>query len=214
MAEGTLAYMSPEQTGRMNRSIDRRTDLYALGITLYELATGVLPFRSQDPLDLVHQHIARVPESPRKHRPELPPIVADLILRLIAKDVEARYQSATGVQADLTRCLDSLDGGAVPRFPLGQRDATDEFRIPQNLVGRAAKVAVLEEALSRSRAGAVELVIVEGPSGIGKSALVGAISRLASETQALHVQGKFDQLRRDLPIPQSSRPSASSRDAC
>lgn len=197
--EGTLAYMSPEQTGRMNRPIDRRTDLYALGVTLYELATGVLPFRSQDPLDLVHQHIARVPESPRYHRPELPAIVADLILRLIAKDAEARYQSASGVQADLKRCLETLNAGEVPPFPLGQHDGTDEFRIPQNLVGRAAKVAVLEDALSRSRAGGVELVVVEGPSGIGKSALVGEISRLASETQALHVQGKFDQLRRDLP---------------
>jgi predicted ATPase len=197
--EGTLAYMAPEQTGRMNRLIDRRADLYALGITLYELATGVLPFSSQDPLDLVHQHIARIPASPREHRPDLPRIFADLILRLIAKDAEARYQSANGVQADLRRCLETLDGDTVAPFPLGQHDGTDEFRIPQNLIGRAAEVAVLDEALSRSCAGAVELVVVEGPSGIGKSALVGELIRLGSVACALHVQGKFDQLRRDLP---------------
>ena len=197
--EGTLAYMAPEQTGRMNRPVDRRADLYALGITLYELATGVLPFRSQDALDLVHQHIAKTPASPREHRPELPRVVADLILKLIAKDAEARYQSASGVQADLERCLDTLDGDVVASFPIGQRDAADEFRIPQNLIGRAAEVAALDEALSRSRAGAVQLVVVEGPSGVGKSALVGEITRLASAARALHVQGKFDQLRRDLP---------------
>ncbi|HSV58451.1 MAG TPA: serine/threonine-protein kinase PknK, partial [Variovorax sp.] len=197
--EGTLAYMAPEQTGRMNRPIDRRSDLYALGITLYELATGVLPFRSQDPLDLVHQHIARIPASPREHRPELPRVLADLILKLIAKDAEARYQSAAGVLADLRRCLETLDGDSVPPFPIGQHDASDEFRIPQNLIGRAKEVADLDEALSRTCAGAVQLVVVEGPSGIGKSALVGEIARLASAARALHVQGKFDQFRRDLP---------------
>ncbi|MDM0117076.1 AAA family ATPase [Variovorax sp. J22R133] len=197
--EGTLAYMAPEQTGRMNRRIDRRSDLYALGITLYELATGVLPFRSQDPLDLVHQHIARIPASPREHRPELPRVLADLILKLIAKDAEARYQSAAGVHADLRRCLETLDGDSVPPFPIGQHDASDEFRIPQSLIGRAREVADLDQALSRSRAGAVQLVVVEGPSGIGKSVLVGEIARLASAARALHVHGKFDQFRRDLP---------------
>ena len=197
--EGTLAYMAPEQTGRMNRPIDRRSDLYALGITLYELATGVLPFRSDDPLDLVHQHIARIPASPREHRPELPRVLAELILRLIAKDAEARYQSAAGVLADLKRCLETLDDDNVPLFAIGQHDASDEFRIPQSLIGRAREIAELEEALSRSCAGGVQLVVVEGPSGIGKSALVGEIARLASAARALHVHGKFDQFRRDLP---------------
>lgn len=197
--EGTLAYMAPEQTGRMNRPIDRRSDLYSLGITLYELATGTLPFSSQNPLDLVHQHIARVPPSPRERRPDLPRILADLILRLIAKDAEARYQTANGVQADLMRCLDTLDGETIPQFALGQNDGIDELRVPQNLVGRATEIAALDDALSRSCAGAVELVVVEGPSGIGKSALVGELGRLASAARALHVQGKFDQLRRDLP---------------
>lgn len=197
--EGTIAYMAPEQTGRMNRALDRRSDLYALGITLYELATGVLPFRSEDPLDLVHQHIARVPASPREHRPELPRVLADVILRLIAKDAEARYQSAAGVQADLRRCLETLDGDSVPPFAIGQHDASEEFRIPQSLIGRAKEVAELDEALSRSRAGAVQLVVVEGPSGIGKSVLVGEIARLASAARALHVFGKCDQFRRDLP---------------
>jgi len=197
--EGTLAYMAPEQTGRMNRPIDRRSDLYALGTTLYELATGVLPFRSADPLDLVHQHIAQIPPSPREHRPELPRVFADLILKLMAKDAEARYQSAAGVLADLRRCLETLDGDAVPPFVIGQHDANDEFRIPQSLIGRAREVTELDDALSRSCAGAVQLVVVEGPSGIGKSALVGEIARLASTARALHVHGKFDQFRRDLP---------------
>ncbi|SFN17685.1 AAA family ATPase [Variovorax sp. OV329] len=197
--EGTLAYMAPEQTGRMNRPIDRRSDLYALGTTLYELATGLLPFRSQDPLDLVHQHIARIPPSPREHRPELPRVLADLILKLMAKDAEARYQSAAGVLADLRRCLDALDGDTVPPFAIGQHDAYDEFRIPQSLIGRAREVGELNDALSRSCAGAVQLVVVEGPSGIGKSVLVGEIARLASAARALQVGGKFDQFRRDLP---------------
>ena len=197
--EGTLAYMAPEQTGRMNRPIDRRSDLYALGTSLYELATGVLPFRSQDPLDLVHQHIARIPASPREHRPELPRVVAELILKLLAKDAEARYQSAAGVLMDLRQCLETLDGDMVAPFAIGQHDASDEFRIPQNLIGRAKEVAELDEALSRICAGAVQLVVVEGPSGIGKSVLVGEIARLASAARALHVHGKFDQFRRDLP---------------
>lgn len=197
--EGTLAYMAPEQTGRMNRPIDRRSDLYALGITLYELATGVLPFRSEDPLELVHQHIAQVPASPREHRPELPRVLADIILKSIAKDAEVRYQSAAGVQADLRRCLAMLDGDTVPPFAIGEHDASDEFRVPHSLIGRAKEVAELAEALARSRAGAVQLVVVEGPSGIGKSVLVGEIARLASAARALHVHGKFDQFRRDLP---------------
>jgi predicted ATPase/class 3 adenylate cyclase len=197
--EGTLAYMAPEQTGRMNRPIDRRSDLYALGTTLYELATGLLPFRSQDPLELVHQHIALLPASPREHRPELPRVIADLILKLMAKDAEARYQSAVGVLADLRRCLETLDGDTVPPFEIGQHDANDEFRIPQSLIGRAGEVAELDDALSRSCAGAVQLVVVEGPSGIGKSVLVGEIARLASAARALHVHGKFEQFRRDLP---------------
>ena len=197
--EGTLAYMAPEQTGRMNRPVDRRADLYALGISLYELLTGVLPFRSPDPLDLVHQHIARVPASPREHRPELPRVVAELVLRLMAKDAEGRYQSATAVLADLRQCLATLDGDSVAPFVLGRDDGSDEFRIPQSLIGRTAEVSALDDALARSRAGAVQLVVVEGPSGIGKSALVGEIARFASAAQALHVQGKFDQFRRDLP---------------
>lgn len=197
--EGTLAYMAPEQTGRMNRQVDRRSDLYALGISLYQLLTGVLPFRSPDPLDLVHQHIARVPASPREHRPDLPRVVAELVLRLIAKDAEGRYQTAAGVATDLRRCLATLDGLQVAPFELGREDGSDEFRIPQSLIGRADEVKALDDALARSRAGAVQLVVVEGPSGIGKSALVGEIARLASAARALHVQGKFDQFRRDLP---------------
>jgi predicted ATPase/class 3 adenylate cyclase len=195
MLEGTLAYLAPEQTGRMNRPVDRRSDLYALGVTLYELLTGVRPFRAADPVKLVHQHLAVRPPSPAEHRPDVEGPIADIILKLLEKNPESRYQTAAGLQRDLERCL-----SARSSFPLGTEDASDEFRIPPQLFGRNREVGVLKGALGRAAGGAVELLLVHGPSGIGKSALVGELRREAAAASALQIAGKFDQYNRELPF--------------
>jgi predicted ATPase/serine phosphatase RsbU (regulator of sigma subunit) len=187
--EGTLAYMSPEQTGRMNRVLDRRTDLYSLGVALYELATGVLPFRTDDPLELVHSHIARTPTPPYAVAPEIPRIVSDIIMRLLSKVAEDRYQDAAGLRFDLQRAR--VD--PTP-FALGEQDFSDELRISQKLYGREAETAALVAAFDRVRAGAGELVLVWGDAGVGKSALVNELRGAGH-----FVSGRFDPVGRAVP---------------
>src|SRR5262249_9795109 len=152
--EGTLAYMSPEQTGRMNRRIDRRSDLYSLGVTLYELFTGALPFAQTDPLEVVHSHIARVPPAPRDVVPSLPPVLSAIVMKLLRKVAEERYQSAAGAAADLRAGLALIERGAAGElFPLGREDACDELRIPQKLYGREEELATLLAAFEKTRQG-------------------------------------------------------------
>jgi serine/threonine protein kinase len=148
--EGTLAYMSPEQTGRMNRGIDYRTDFYSLGVTFYELLTGQLPFQSSDPMELVHCHIARMPTPPIELVPSIPQMVNDIVMKLMAKTAEERYQSAFGLRADLETCLQQyLEKGSISQFILGERDICDRFVIPEKLYGREAEVATLLAAFDR-----------------------------------------------------------------
>ncbi|WP_437679175.1 AAA family ATPase [Sorangium sp. So ce131] len=203
--EGTLAYIAPEQTGRMNRSVDFRADLYSLGVTLYELFTGVLPFDTSDPLELVHSHIARSPRAPAACRPDLPPILSDLILKLLSKTVEQRYQTADGLQHDLQRCLDQVKrSGAVEVFGLGERDRSDELAIPEKLYGRERELADLLESFGRAREGGSELVLLAGPAGVGKSALVEALHQeLLGEVY--FGAGKFDYLARSAPYAPIAR---------
>jgi hypothetical protein len=199
LLEGTLSYMSPEQTGRMNRTLDRRTDLYSLGVTLYELLTGALPFSTTDPLELVHSHLARTPPSPHQVSPVIPPPVSDIVMKLLSKVAEDRYRDAAGLKADLQACLDQLEqGGRVTAFPLGQFDFSDELRIPQKLYGREAESGVLLAAFQRSRAGAAELLLISGYSGVGKSALVNEIQQQVVRGGHF-AAGKFDQLHRSVP---------------
>ena len=200
LLDGTLAYMSPEQTGRMNRSLDRRTDLYSLGVSLYQLLTGRLPFEASDPLQLVHSHIARAPRPVRVLSPDVPQQVDDIVLKLMAKGAEDRYQSASGLKADLEECLARLRRtGDVGAFPLGRSDASGELSIPQKLYGRDAEVATLLGAFEGARRGGTRLLLIAGYSGVGKSALVNEIHKQVV-TSGAFVAGKFDQLNRSIPF--------------
>ncbi|HEY0708604.1 MAG TPA: AAA family ATPase, partial [Polyangia bacterium] len=205
---GTLAYMSPEQTGRMNRSLDSRSDLYSLGATLYELVTGVLPFAASDPMEWVHSHVARQPVPPADRfetapvwRPEpIPRQLSDIIVRLLAKAAEDRYQTAAGVAADLARCLEQWEReGRIGAFVLGERDAASRLLMPEKLYGREAETRRLLEAFDRVvKTGVSELVLVTGYSGIGKSALVNELHKVIVLPRGLYAAGKFDQYKRNV----------------
>ena len=197
---GTLAYMSPEQTGRMNRSIDTRSDLYSLGVTLYQMLTGVLPFAAADPLEWVHCHIARQPVAPADRR-EVPEPLSAIIMRLLAKNAEDRYQTAAGLEADLRRCLSQWQShGRIDSFPLGADDLSDRLLIPEKLYGREREVDALLAAFDRVVAqGTAELVLVSGYSGVGKSSVVNELHKALVPPRGLFAAGKFDQYKRDIP---------------
>lgn len=200
--EGTLAYISPEQTGRMNRLLDYRTDFYSLGVTFYELLTGKLPFESDEPLELVHCHIAKQGRSPHEINPEIPRVVSNLIMKLMAKTAEERYQSAWGIKADLEKILTQLQtSGNISEFPLGDGDISDKFQIPQKLYGRETEIETLLTAFNRVASGKsqIELILVGGYSGIGKSALVQEIYKPITEKRGYFISGKFDQFQRNIP---------------
>ncbi|HUB47730.1 MAG TPA: AAA family ATPase [Acetobacteraceae bacterium] len=198
---GTLAYMAPEQTGRMNRSIDARSDLYALGVTLYQMLTGYLPFTASDPMEWVHCHIARRPVPPAGRLENVPPAVSAIILKLLSKTAEERYQTATGVERDLRRCLADWDAGVrMTDFPLGEHDTPDRLMIPEKLYGRQHEIEILLAAFDRVVAGGrPELVLVSGYSGIGKSAVVNEVHKVLVLPRGLFASGKFDQYKRDIP---------------
>jgi PAS domain S-box-containing protein len=198
---GTLAYMAPEQTGRMNRSIDARSDLYSLGVILYEVLTGVLPFAAADPLEWVHCHIARQPLPPHERVNSIPEPVSAIVMKLLAKTAEERYQTAAGLQADLRRCLTEWESqGEIAPFPLGMQDASDRLLIPEKLYGRESEIAVLLDAFDRVVAsGTAELVLVSGYSGIGKSSVVNELHKALVLRRGLFAAGKFDQYKRDIP---------------
>ncbi len=198
--EGTLAYISPEQTGRMNRTLDYRTDFYSLGATLYELLTGVLPHVATDPLEMVHCHIAKHPEPPHLIRPDIPQAVSEIVMKLLAKNAEDRYQSSLGVKADLEECLRQFDTAAVINpFPLARHDVPERFRVPQKLYGRTEQVQALMDAYDRVAKGAREMTLVSGEAGIGKTSLVREISGPIARRRGFFVVGKFDQFPRDKP---------------
>jgi PAS domain S-box-containing protein len=197
---GTLAYMAPEQTGRMNRSIDTRTDLYSLGVTLYQMLTGVLPFAAADPLEWVHCHIARQPTPPGDHAAVPGPLSA-IIIKLLAKNAEKRYQTASGLEADLRRCLAECQShGRIDSFALGAHDASDRLLIPENLYGREREIDTLLAAFDRVVAqGTPEFVLVSGYSGVGKSSVVNELHKALVPPRGLFASGKFDQYKRDIP---------------
>ncbi|HXB67525.1 MAG TPA: AAA family ATPase, partial [Candidatus Acidoferrales bacterium] len=197
---GSLAYMSPEQTGRMNRSVDARSDLYSLGVMLYEMLMGVLPFAAADPLEWVHCHIARQPVAPADRR-ALPEPLSAITMRLLAKNSEERYQTAAGLEADLRRCLKEWQSqGRIDPFTLGAHDLSDRLLIPENLYGREREVDALLAAFDRVVAqGIAELVLVSGYSGVGKSSVVNELHKVLVPQRGLFAAGKFDQYKGDVP---------------
>ncbi len=209
--EGTLAYLSPEQTGRMNRSLDYRSDFYSLGVTFYELLTGQLPFETTDILELVHCHIAKPPVPLCEHNAAIPKAVSDLVLKLMAKNAEDRYQSAWGIKADLEACLRQIaETDRIDAIQLGLQDISDHFQIPQKLYGREAEIAALLATFDRIlgeesswfdefRASDREFMLVSGYAGIGKSALVQELYKPITAHRGYFVWGKFDQFQRNIP---------------
>ena len=219
--EGTLAYISPEQTGRMNQGIDYRTDFYSLGVTFSELLTGELPFKSDDPLELIHCHIAKMPTllgnrvgasladrlqgvsgvDSTGNREEVPQVVSDIVMKLMAKNAEDRYQSALGLKYDLEKCLEQLETtGEIEAFELGERDICDRFIIPEKLYGREKEVHTLLESFNRVAEGQSEMMLVAGFSGVGKTAVVNEVHKPITQHHGYFIKGKFDQFNRNIPF--------------
>lgn len=198
---GTLAYMAPEQTGRMNRSIDSRSDLYAFGVTLYEILAGTLPFAADDPMEWVHCHVARHPAPLQSKARGIPGVVCEIVMKLLAKTAEDRYQTAAGVEHDLRRALDEWETtGRVRAFVPGSHDASERLLIPEKLYGRNAEIEVLLSSLQRVVArGDTQLVLVSGYAGIGKSSVVNELHRVLVSPRGLFAAGKFDQYKRGIP---------------
>jgi PAS domain S-box-containing protein len=198
---GTLAYMAPEQTGRMNRSIDSRSDLYSLGVTFYQMLTGTLPFTASDPVEWVHCHIARQPLAPSEHLQNVPNVISQLVMKLLGKTPEERYQTAGGVEYDLQHCLTDWEHQQrIGDFVLGQHDTPDRLLIPEKLYGREHEVNTLLACFDRvAKDGAPELVLVSGYSGIGKSSVINELHKVLALPRGLFASGKFDQYKRDIP---------------
>ncbi|HRI63414.1 MAG TPA: ATP-binding protein [Polyangium sp.] len=197
--DGTLAYLSPEQTGRINRTVDFRSDLYSLGVVLYRLLTGVVPFASDEPMEVVYGHLARIPNPVIAHVPSVPRILSDLVAKLLAKDADDRYQTACGLVHDLDLVLQAVELGKPPILHLGEGDIGVRFAIPQRLYGRETETATLLATFESAAAGGREFALVGGYSGVGKSALVAEIHQPVVRARGYFVSGKFDQFQRNVP---------------
>ncbi|MFB2896049.1 AAA family ATPase [Aerosakkonemataceae cyanobacterium BLCC-F50] len=199
--EGTLAYISPEQTGRMNRGIDYRSDFYSLGVTFFQLLTGQLPFQAEEAIELVHCHIAQKPPNLQELNPQIPTVLSDIVLKLMAKNAEDRYQTALGIKHDLEICLQQLEStGEISNFTIGKGDLSDRFIIPEKLYGRQTEVETLLNAFERVATGKTELMLVAGFSGIGKTVVVNEVHKPIVRQRGYFIKGKFDQFNRNIPF--------------
>jgi len=198
--EGTLNYISPEQTGRMNREIDYRTDIYSLGVTFYEILTSRLPFNSRDSLELIHFHLAKSPQPPHEIDPSIPQAISDIIMKCLAKMPEDRYHSAYGLKNDLAECLFQLEEyGEISHFTAGEKDIYDVFQVPQILYGREQEIETLLETFSRICKERSECIIISGYAGVGKTSLINEVQKPIVKQRGYFVTGKFDQLKQDIP---------------
>lgn len=198
--EGTLAYMSPEQTGRMNCAVDYRTDFYSLGVSFYEMLMGWLPFQSTDAMELVHCHIAKLPISPHTLNPDIPEPISDIVMKLLAKNAEDRYQSAYGLKMDLQTCWHELSTHkTINPFRLGQQDITDKFQLPKKIYGRTRQLSVLTDFLFYTRQGQAAVVLICGEVGIGKTALVYELQKTLMNQPIFFITGQFDSAKQNLP---------------
>jgi predicted ATPase/signal transduction histidine kinase/serine/threonine protein kinase len=199
--EGTLAYISPEQTGRMNRGVDYRSDFYSLGVTFYQLLTGQLPFATKDPLELVHFHLAQQPVPVDRIQPEIPPAISQIVSKLMAKNAEYRYQNALGLKHDLELCLAQLQQtGKIDLLTVGLRDLSDRFMTPEQLYGREAEISALLDSFERVSSGKAEMMLITGSSGIGKTAIVQEVHKPIVRRRGYFSKGKFDQFQRNIPF--------------
>jgi PAS domain S-box-containing protein len=198
--EGSLAYISPEQSGRMNRILDYRTDFYSLGVTLYEILTGILPFQTTDALELVHCHLAKKPTPPHEVTRGIPKVLSHIVMKLMAKTAEERYQSAKGLKADLERCHHGLDEtGMIEEFKIGRQDVSEKFQIAQGLYGREEEIGVLMGLFNEASQGKTILALVSGYAGIGKTSLVKEIDKSITGKNGYFASGKYDQFQRNIP---------------
>jgi len=198
--ETTLDYISPEQTGRMNRAIDYRTDFYSLGVLFYKMLTGFLPFNAKDKLGIIHCHLAVQPISPYEIDAAIPKVISDIVMKLMEKMADNRYQSALGLKWDLQKCMDALEtAGLIANFKIGQRDISDVFEIPDKLYGRDQEITALKSAFQRINGNTKEAIMVTGYSGIGKSQLVNTIRSSIKKQPGYFISGKFDQFEHDIP---------------
>ena len=200
LLEGTLSYFSPEQTGRMNRVLDYRSDLYSIGVIFYELFTGRLPFEMKDPLKLIHSHLAVYPASPDEINPELPTQIARIIRVLLSKNAEDRYQSGFGLEADLKQCIELLDStGKIDDFDISHNKVFTKYQIPQKLYGREKEADLLLQAFEEITEGKGKVILVSGYSGVGKTALINEIHKPITAKEGNFIRGKFDQYNRTVP---------------
>jgi predicted ATPase/signal transduction histidine kinase/CheY-like chemotaxis protein len=196
----SMEYISPEQTGRMNRSVDYRTDFYSMGITFYEMLTGRVPFRSQDVMELIHFHIAKEPDEPAKINNNIPAIISDIVMKLISKDPEERYQSALGLKADLEICLDQYEkSGQITAFALAKRDIISTLQIPKKLYGRDSEIKILMDIFEGVCKGRSALAFVSGSTGTGKTSLINEIHIPVIKNNGYFTSSKFEHLIREIP---------------
>ena len=195
-----LPYISPEQTERMNRSVDYRTDFYSLGIIFYELLTGSVPFYSKNPLELFHSHIARIPETPIQCRADIPEVISEIIMKLLSKNPEDRYQSAFGLMSDLEKFREQIEStGSMESFIIGQHDVSDKLIIPQKIYGREDEIVILMASFNRVKNGRSELMLVSGYSGVGKTVLINEIHKPIVKHKGYFLWGKYDKLIKNMP---------------
>ena len=198
--KGNPDYMSPEQTGRMNRTLDYRTDLYSLGVTFYEMLTGKKPFNSDDPFEIIHFHIAKSPISPKLIKNEIPEVISQIVLKLLSKNAEDRYQSAYGLYIDLKNCLEKLiQDSIIVNFAIGKQDVPHRFEIKQKLYGREQQIKILMDSYQRVCNGSSEIMMISGYSGIGKTSVVKEIHKHILKKKGYFTSGKFEEFNRDIP---------------